>query len=564
MQIPLNHFEQYIDETILKRGLSYYKKGKVTEVEEISPGLFESIIEGTENYSVKLKIANGTITELLCTCPYDLGPVCKHELAVIFHLQKDELKIEKSQRRKRKDTSEKKKKSITEQADELLEKLSHDELKSFIKENISDNRELSRLFLSSFAHLNENETKSAYNQQIKSILRSVKRNGFIDWSAVGFVGNSVYKVLTTAEKHVEHKNYKSAIYICCAVLEEMTEALRFADDSNGDIGSNIDQALSILKDISTKGLPETERKYLLDYCITQYKNNKFSGWDWHLGMLRLGALLIKEEDESNVLIELLDKPKGSDYEEEYAQKMKYDVLKAIKGEKESEIFAENNITNPELRKVVIDKAISVKDFDKANKIANDGIRLNEKEKPGLIYLWYEKLLEIAIAQNDKEKIIEYARILFKDSHKAEKEEYYNLMKSNVEKSEWSNFADKLAEDIKKRKSWLEVHLIAKIYISEEWWDKLLQLLREDLSIYSLKEYEKYLVKDYPMELADLYAGFIEKELKEKADRKHYQNACRNMRRMLKLGAREKVEQMVETYRKIYSTRRALMEELEKI
>jgi len=36
MQIPLEQFEQYIDETILKRGLSYFKKGRVSQVEEIS------------------------------------------------------------------------------------------------------------------------------------------------------------------------------------------------------------------------------------------------------------------------------------------------------------------------------------------------------------------------------------------------------------------------------------------------------------------------------------------------------------------------------------------------
>jgi uncharacterized Zn finger protein len=49
MQIPLNQFEQYIDETILKRGLQYFKKGHVHEPEEISPGVYEAIVEGTED-----------------------------------------------------------------------------------------------------------------------------------------------------------------------------------------------------------------------------------------------------------------------------------------------------------------------------------------------------------------------------------------------------------------------------------------------------------------------------------------------------------------------------------
>ena len=41
MNIPLNQFEQIIDETILKRGLDYFRKGLVEEPEELSPGLMK-------------------------------------------------------------------------------------------------------------------------------------------------------------------------------------------------------------------------------------------------------------------------------------------------------------------------------------------------------------------------------------------------------------------------------------------------------------------------------------------------------------------------------------------
>lgn len=93
MQIPLNQFEQYIDDTILKRGLSYFKNGYVTEPEEIAPGVYEAIVAGSEDYTVELKIKNGTVTDHDCNCPYDLGPVCKHIVAVLFYLQQDVLEL---------------------------------------------------------------------------------------------------------------------------------------------------------------------------------------------------------------------------------------------------------------------------------------------------------------------------------------------------------------------------------------------------------------------------------------------------------------------------------------
>jgi len=67
MQIPIDQFEQYIDETILRRGLSYFKKGHVTSFDEITQGEFEAVVEGNEDYIVRLKIRNNTIIENSCT-----------------------------------------------------------------------------------------------------------------------------------------------------------------------------------------------------------------------------------------------------------------------------------------------------------------------------------------------------------------------------------------------------------------------------------------------------------------------------------------------------------------
>ena len=91
MEIPLSHFEEYIDEPILKRGLSYFKKGFVHEPEEIRLGDYEAVVEGSEEYTVKLSIRNRVITEHSCDCSYEMGPVCKHVAAVIFYLEQEEL-----------------------------------------------------------------------------------------------------------------------------------------------------------------------------------------------------------------------------------------------------------------------------------------------------------------------------------------------------------------------------------------------------------------------------------------------------------------------------------------
>jgi len=202
MQIPLNQFEQYIDETILKRGLSYFKNEHVHEPEEISPGEFEAIVEGTEDYSVQLTLKNGIITEYVCDCPYDMGPVCKHVVAAIFHLQQDEFDLNKKTKTVKtgKTTKTAKHKTVSEQVNELLEKTTHEELKQFVREKVVQNAPFRDLFLSSFAQHNSDESKELYIKQVKSILRtSSDRHGFIDWSASRLVGNAVDNLLESAQ-----------------------------------------------------------------------------------------------------------------------------------------------------------------------------------------------------------------------------------------------------------------------------------------------------------------------------------------------------------------------------
>jgi uncharacterized Zn finger protein len=126
MRIPLNEFEQLIDENILKRGLAYFNGGAITDFSEISNGEYEAIVSGTEDYTVQLEVENNSIIEHNCDCPYDMGAVCKHVVAVIFHLQQDELELNQSSPNITK--GKKKTKSVNQQVKELLKNISNNEL----------------------------------------------------------------------------------------------------------------------------------------------------------------------------------------------------------------------------------------------------------------------------------------------------------------------------------------------------------------------------------------------------------------------------------------------------
>lgn len=567
MKIPLNEFEQHIDESILKRGLSYLKKGHVHEPLKISPGEYEVIVEGTENYTVRLTLNNDVITEHVCNCPYDKGPVCKHVAAVIFYFLQDELELNKKKKRAPKSTKAKapKRKTIAQQVDELLEKTSHDELKGFLREKAKENKAFRNMFMSYFARHSDDQSKQFYENHLKSILNAAKdRHGMIWLSPARVVNSEVSSLLESAQKQMDKRNFETAVNIITAVMEQMTAALQFSEDSNGDIGGCVYEAYDMLDAVvQEKDLPEESRKMILDYCFSAFDKKTYEGWDWHIGVLRLASMLVKTEPEIDRIMRQADQIHNSDWDKEAAQNLMHQVLLHHKSKAAANQFVEQNITNHYLRKKAIANAIDNKDYEKARKLAQDGVEHDMKDKPGLAKQWYDWLLVIAQNQNDTEKIIEHARYLFIDNFQPE-QDYYQILKEHVQPEKWGGFVEDLVRDMEAKSRWLDTDLIADIYIREEWWDKLLALVKKSYHFSTIEYYEKYLKAHYADEIVGIYAEEILRYMEHNMGRKHYQKACRYLRRMIKLGGREQANEVISQLRTKYSNRKALLEELERV
>jgi len=560
MKIPLNEFEQLIDEKILKRGLSYFKGGAITDFSEISTGEYEAIVSGTEEYTVQLEINNNTIVKHNCDCPYDMGPICKHVVATIFHLQQNELELNKPNFTIPK---KKKSKSVSQQIKELLKAISHQELMDFVQENSKKDKKFRNYFLSSFSHLSQNQSKEFYQKQIHSILQSAAgRDGWIGWSDMKYVVNTTEPFLENAEKYLANNSFENVFFISTALLEEITEAFQYGDDSNGDLGYFVESAMELLSKLTKEKLPETLKQEIFKYCISSFNKQLFKGWDWHLGMLHIACELIEKESDADIILNCLDTVNG-EYEREQAQSFKLNLLRKFKGEKEVEKYIDKHISNSLIRTKEIEKAFESEDFEKAIKLSKDGIKCDEKDRPGLAKDWYNWLLKVAQAEKDTAKIIEYARFLFIDNFHPE-QDYYQILKDNIETTKWHPFLEEIIKEITPKQRWTYTGLIRKIYIKEEWWDRLFLMLKQNLSMENIQQNEEYLAKDYSSELIELYSERITNYVEKFIGRNHYQTACRYLRRMKKLGGNDRVNELIELFRKQYPQRKALMDELTRV
>ncbi|MDP4282482.1 MAG: SWIM zinc finger family protein [Bacteroidota bacterium] len=526
MNIPLDQFEQIIDETILKRGLNYFWQGRVEEPEELSPGCFETTVQGSEPYRVTVTVQDRKVTDYSCTCPYDMGPVCKHVAALLFALQEESLGLQKHKKKNSSASSRKKgiqkgRKTVAEQVDEILNHLSPELQTDFIREQCLRDPSFRRIFIAQFTRYLEGESKAVYAQQVKAILQSSKgRGGYIEWNKTAAVGKAVFNMLVNSRKHLELRNYQTALFISSAVLEEMVKALQFADDSDGDIGGNIQEAIELLYQAAAKDLPEENRKWLFDYTLTTVKKRLFEGWDWDLHMMSIAAEVMKGEKEASILLNLIESVPFSEYEEERVQEIISTILRKSGRNAEAEEFEASNMKNPAFRGQAIKRAMDNGNLEKAKEIAQEGIQQDQKDKPGLADDWVDWLLKIALKQKDQKEVIARARyLLFKPNR--DHGHYYKILKSEVDANKWSSFIDDLIKQLSDVGRWSDSHFLAWICIEEERWKTLLEVCERNFTLQGIQEYEKYLANLYPEELSDIYRRRIIELVERHADRNHY-------------------------------------------
>ena len=73
---------------ILKRGLAYYRQGKVQSLKEQEDG-YTARVKGSRIYKVAIQTSGNVVFDTDCNCPYSQeGHYCKHEAAALYLLEK--------------------------------------------------------------------------------------------------------------------------------------------------------------------------------------------------------------------------------------------------------------------------------------------------------------------------------------------------------------------------------------------------------------------------------------------------------------------------------------------
>src|SRR5690606_12871406 len=271
------NFEEFVSEKVKERGYDYYASGSIVE-KYVGADEYLLVVNGSDRYEVVVKLGeNGEIISSNCDCPYDYGPICKHQVAAFYELLEDihgiKQDVKKIGKKSRKESGKK-----IELID-VLRELSKEELITVILDLDEKDEVLeSNLVYKYSKHDYEDEIKLC-KKAIKEVVRAHKgRQGFIPYRDVFDYVRDMEAILEKASKMSDHN---VAVAIPLLVLEEAIKAFQYADDSSGSIGFLVRGAIKELSEIAmyAEDYELEQRAEIFDAILRQCDSPIFNGWE---------------------------------------------------------------------------------------------------------------------------------------------------------------------------------------------------------------------------------------------------------------------------------------------
>ncbi|SFE54379.1 SWIM zinc finger [Thermoanaerobacter thermohydrosulfuricus] len=378
-------FEDYIDEIILHRGYDYYVGGNIIDL--YNPGKNEYIfkIQGSDDYEVMIRLDdNGEILYSECNCPYDYGPICKHQVAAFYKL----VEIFSSQNEA---SNVQKRAKERQDIKEVLDNLSKEELIDIIMDLIGDDETLKNRLVLRYSKVDSKQELIRCRKLINSIVRKYKsRDGFISYDEAYDFVSEMEDLLWKAR---DTEDIFLALDIAFLVLEEAIQAFEYADDSSGSIDLLVSDAIEVIGDIvfRSENLDINLKKEIFNRLLTLSESKIFDGWEsYRIDILWLCADFVDIEELRDKLVSKIEylvsnwstENRYGKYITEKLLQILYMIKERYGSREEAEQFVQEHLEFDFFKEVFIQKSFREKEYEKVIELA---LKWEEQDRqyPGL-------------------------------------------------------------------------------------------------------------------------------------------------------------------------------------
>jgi tetratricopeptide (TPR) repeat protein len=495
-----------------------------------------------------------------CDCPYDYGDMCKHTVAVLLHIKDNKdsypvnIEIPPSPQR--------------EQLTEIFKQANHKELTSFLSQYADEHPDFYQALISNLHPKKKANVRVDYAKEIQKCFHargSYDRYGYSN--DVEEISCQLDKYIKKAKSLIKLNCEEEALTILLHIIKEIGDGYEEYDDYDGDLACVSQEASEIIEKMIESGLPDNLLEVATNAISQMIKNNNYDNYDLaDLNQLLFSISLKTSNFENAIRIideALKDDPDSFRTHSLVASKM--ELLKNANKKEDVEKVISHYLYLPEIRKIRLTELLSEKQYGKALALIDEGISLAEKENhSGTVSDWKDEKLSVYKLTDNKEKVIEMAEDLFVNGRESMK--YYHILKTVIPSEKWASYLDDFLLKSGKQRMWgIGGHVLAQIYIAEEYWDRLMAYVEKNIQLgrcFSLREYEPYLKSRYPERMLAFYRLQIIDYAAKNVGRNHYQYVVDVLKTMEKYpGGAETVNSLLAHFKSVYSKRRAMMEEL---
>ncbi|WP_291530452.1 SWIM zinc finger family protein [Bacteroides sp. UBA939] len=555
----LNDFHKQISHKIYERGEEYYEYGSVDNVEHDYPDTWTAEVEGSDVYSVEIKLNGDEIVSWDCDCPYDYGDMCKHVVAVLLYIRDN--------RSKHPVTIEVPLSTAQEQLSEILKQTNNKQLASFLLQYTDKNPEFNQALISNLHPKKKADIRVDYGKEIRKCFKhSYNSCGFENEGQA--IACKLDSYIKKAKSLIKLNCQEEAMTILLHIIREIGDSYEEYDDYDGDLGGACQEAADLIAEMIKTDLSDDLLKNLTDEIGELIKNSNYDNYDLaNLDELLLSISLKTSNFDNTIrIIDEALKNEPDTFRTPSLVMSKIELLENAGKKEEVGKVISSYLYLPRIREIRLEKLITEEQYKEALALIDEGISISEKKGHlGTSGDWKDKKMSVYLLMDNKEKATELAEDLFVNGRDCMK--YYHTLKAVVPTEKWINYLDNLLRKSEKRQQWGLGHVYAQIYIEEEYWDRLMDYIEKNIQLgkyNSLAEYESYVKTRYPERMLAFYRTQIIDYAAKNMGRDHYKYVSDVLKKMKTYpNGTEIVDTLLAHFKSIYSKRRAMMEELGK-
>lgn len=553
--INIFDFETQVNSTILKRGKQYYDNNFVKNLIKTDDESFEANVSGTNVYKVNVQINSLNQIRSSCTCPFDFGPICKHEVAVFYRLR------EVIEQGALIGNSEELKSSDDWTLVEILNALSKEELIQFLMKQTANDPSLE-------SHLRFRYGQRTPEEELiesKRLLQAIDEK-YIDYKGHLHTGISVDYALEMDQvlnKTAVIKNPLIACDIAFLVMTQLLKLLEYFEDDDWTLGEVVDDCIRTVKSISTSEINSEEKKKLFKRIIEELDHDEVPVWeDFQENLFEILDTLAEEENIFETYVEeLMNRVTEGNtwstkyHNERYLNKV-FNLIEKRGDIDEQMLFLVNNIDYESFREKLINYYFNQQDYAQVVQLALDGEKL-DKQYSGKVIKWKElryKAYKYADRINDQVKLGEELIL-------SGKYEYYEELSAVLKDGK-----QKFYEELKvKLKNDFAFHRSSSIYLQlikkEQDLPAIAEVVLNDVRY--VRDFADYLKDTHKDLLMRAYKHLIEHEASIAANRSGYKEVAALIEECKENIDENLAKEITHRISVRYSRKTAFMDELNK-